>query len=276
MQVSRRCRISVLLCISPMQAPTAFEGCPTSLAVRGSAVYALDLFSSLTVFRAQPVAAGQLPSLVPLAADPSGRHVSAMLPLSEGKVVAGLQSGGLLLLRRDEEAERHRQDAVRKRWEQLQEQGAAGGTDGSGSGGPPAPTLRDAAPLDVAASYHTPSGFAGMGAGVLGVPLRRVEELYRSEGTSSTTDGADGCQPAPMATLVCTNGTVLSARLLTPAQHQQLVALQRAVLIACEEGGCIDGAKLMAAYLQPDLLQQLEQAFPVALVEQGRDILGLL
>lgn len=259
-----------------MQAPTAFEGCPTSLAVRGSAVYALDLFSSLTVFRAQPVAAGQLPSLVPLAADPSGRHVSAMLPLSEGKVVAGLQSGGLLLLRRDEEAERHRQDAVRKRWEQLQEQGAAGGTDGSGSGGPPAPTLRDAAPLDVAASYHTPSGFAGMGAGVLGVPLRRVEELYRSEGTSSTTDGADGCQPAPMATLVCTNGTVLSARLLTPAQHQQLVALQRAVLIACEEGGCIDGAKLMAAYLQPDLLQQLEQAFPVALVEQGRDILGLL
>jgi hypothetical protein len=111
----------------PLQAATCFEGVPTSLAVQGSTVFALDLLSSLTAFAVQPLAAGQLPALLPLAADVSGRHVGAMLALSDTQVLAGLHGGGLLLIQRDCAGEQDRQAAAQRRWEQLRERGGDGG-----------------------------------------------------------------------------------------------------------------------------------------------------
>ena len=80
-----------------VQAPTCFEGIPASLEAQGSTLFARDLLASLTAFRVQPVAAGEAPSLLPLTADLSGRHVTAMLALSEAQVLAGVAGGRLLL-----------------------------------------------------------------------------------------------------------------------------------------------------------------------------------
>lgn len=283
----------------PLQAATCFEGVPTSLAVQGSTVFALDLLSSLTAFAVQPLAAGQLPALLPLAADVSGRHVGAMLALSDTQVLAGLHGGGLLLIQRDCAGEQDRQAAAQRRWEQLRERGGAAEEDDVPIGGAPlpgaqgavyVPTLREAVQLDTLAGYDSIGSIAGGGLGLLGVPLRLLEEL--SHGDSSM-------QAAPAAaTLVCADGTVVAVHLLHPEQHQVLWQLEKAAELTAEAGSangrlgipppadlpplaaaparCIDGATLAAAFLQPAWQWRLLKAAPPASVQQGRAILESL
>ena len=291
-------------CLPIVQAATCFEGIPTSLATQGSTVFALDFLSSLTAFVAQPLAAGQLPALLPLAADLSGRHIGAMLALSDTQVLAGLHGGGLLLMQRDTAGERVRQAAARQRWEQLRERGGAAGEDDAplprAQGAAYVPTLREAVQLDTLAGYDSVGSIAGGGPGLLGVPLRRLEELHDGDSSSSSSSSRPISKraAAAAATLVCTDGTVVAGHLLQPEQHQVLWQLEKAAELTAEAGSasgrlsipppadlpplaaaparCIDGGTLAAAFLQPAWQRRLLKAAPPACVQQGRAILESL
>lgn len=297
------------------QAATLFEGIPAGLAAAGPTLFARDLLASLTAFRAQPVAAGEAASLLPLGADLSGRHLSATLALSEAEVLAGSSGGGLLLVRRDLAAERNRQAAARQRWELAREQGGAGGGGETGAGSGPAahqprfvPTLAHAAPLDAAASHETAGSVAAVVPGLLGVPLRQPEELL---GSSAGAGCAPAAAPAAVATVVTSSGSVASAWLLPAEDHRVLRQLAAAAEATCycdsgdgsggahklavggEEGsggggaaavapglgGCIDGDALVAALQQPAWARRLAMAAPSAALRRGRALMegyGLL
>ncbi|KAL4458059.1 hypothetical protein ABPG75_012924 [Micractinium tetrahymenae] len=315
------------------KAPTCFEGLPTSLAVSGSTLYALDLLSSLTAFRVQPLAAGQPPRLVPLAADVAGHHVSAALPLGrDGRAaLAGLASGGLLLLQRDEAAERQRHAAAKQRWDAVRESGGAGDEAAAAAAAGAAagaarqstiftPSLREAVALEAvsAASPSTapipgPGGSSGVSAicpGMLGVPLRRFSELGElgnqgagivsglggSEGSGAALEVAAAAGEAPRlhaepATVVCTNGGVLTARVVSPEEHRTLWQLQKAAELTEEPGGvlavspagtaggaagpssqgaAVDGSLLVAAYTEAAWRQRLLHSAPADAVQRGR------
>lgn len=233
-------------------------------------------------------------------------------------MLAGLHSGGLLLMQRDSAAERERQAAARQRWEVVQELGGGGeGTDQAPAprlaGARFVPTLREAVQLDVVASSRDSlvGGVAAICPGLLGVPVRQLGQLSISGGSGAcavpfAAGAAAGEEGAIVgATVVCTNGTVASARLLTPDQHGTLWQLQKAAELTADgpaggwgsslavppphgaaapaaaaggPGGCVDGT-LAAAYLHPGWHQRLLKAAAPEAVQRGRSILeacGLL
>lgn len=278
--------------------------------MQGCTLFALDLLSSLTTFRVQPLAAGQPPSLLPLADDLSGRHLTAAVALTETAVLAGTPSGSVLLLHRDPAAERSRQAAARRQFELAQEAGGAAAVRQRHY----VPTLRDAVPLDAVAGHEVGGSVVAVAPGLLGVPLHRVDELVGGSstgggdgsgggGTSTTTSsstGSDGSgQPQqPAATVVCSDGTVATCRLLTPQSYAALQQLQRAALatsyVDAGDGaaaaklrlfdseapeGSIDGSALSAAFASRSWHARLIKAAPTATVQQGRALLesfGLL
>lgn len=275
---------------------------------------------------------------MPLAADVAGHHVSAALPLGhDGRaVLAGLAGGGLLLLQRDAAAERQRHTAAKQRWDSLRELGGAGEEEvaaaAAGRGSGYAPSLREAASLDalcLASPSTVPapgpagsSGVVGIFPGVLGVPLRRFGELGKlgswAAGGCSTRRGPGCCEDgsaalavgspagaappwhAEPATVVCTDGGVLTARMVSPEEHGTLWQLQKAAELTAEPGSTLavapagaasgaagpgalgaanDGSLLVAAYTQAAWRQRLLRAAPVHAVQRGQTILetqGLL
>lgn len=274
--------------------------------------------------------------MVPLAADVAGNHVSAMLPLGHAglAVLAGLADGGLRLLQRDEAAERQRHAAAKQRWDALRELGGAG-EEGAALPAPRpssssfTPSLREATalePLSVAGPSTTgapgpggSSGVAGILPGALGVPLRQFGERGElgSQGCGpSSTAGCSGGGPAALqaapvagnapllhaepATVVCTNGSVLTARVVSPEEHGTLWQLHKAAELTADHGAsltvgpagaaggtagtgaigaAVDGGLLVAAYTQAAWQQRLLRAAPADAVQRGRCILeaqGLL
>lgn len=290
-------RLAFTALAPPLQAPTCNQGVPTRLSVQGSTVFALDLLSSLTVFQVQPLAAGQLPSLLPLADDLSGRHLSAALAMTETAVLAGGPDGSVLLLQRDPAAERSRQAAARQQFEQAVE---AGGLAGAGAAAQRfTPSLRHAAQLDAVASHELGGAVVEALPGGLGVPVCPVQELLGCTSGGSGTPQRSSIQQHATATVVCTNGTVAGVRLLTPQAHAVLLQLQRAALatayVDAGDGaaaaaklrlagpgtheGCIDGTSLAAAFISRSWCARLIKAAPAATIQQGRALLesfGLL
>lgn len=279
-----------------MQAPTCFQGVPASLSVQGSVVFARDLLSSLTAFQVQPLTAGQPPTLLPIADDLSGRQLTAALALTQTAVLAGAPDGSVLLLHRDPAAERSRQAAAKRQFEQSLE---AGGVDASGAAAAQhfTPSLRHVAQLDTAASHELGGSVVEVLPGLLGVPSCPVDELLGGHSGSGTAH-CDTSRLQPAATLVCSNGTMASVRLLTPQAHLVLLQLQRAALatsyVDAGDGaaaaklrlagpdtheGCIDGNSLAAAFTSRSWHARLVKAAPAATIQQGRALLegfGLL
>lgn len=296
-----------------LQAATCCEGVVAGLEAAGGALFARDLLASLTAFRVAPLAPGQPPALLPLAADLSGRHLTAALALSPTAVLAGAAPSGLLLVQRDPAAERDRHAAAARRWEEARELGGGGGggaapAQQAGQRRRYAPTLSDAVQLDAVAGHDLAGSVVAVAPGLLGVPARRLEELEldggglpgtpRSRHSSSASSRPPAPQPA--ATVVCSNGSVVAARLLTPQQHSLLSQLQRAADAtsyadgdgigpaaklqvagpgAAAPGGCIDSSLLAAAFMQPSWHRRLLKAAPANTVHQAAAFLeaaGLL
>lgn len=258
-------------------------------------MFARDLLSSLTAFQVQPLTAGQPPTLLPLADDLSGRQLTAALALTDTAVLAGAPDGSVLLLQRDPAAERSRQAAAKRQFEHSLE---AGGVDAAGAAAQRfAPSLRHAAQLDAVASHDLGSSVVEVLPGLLGVPLCPVNELLGGSSGSGTAH-CDTSQLQPSATVVCSNGTVASVRLLTPQAHLVLLQLQRAALATSyvdagagaaaaklrlagpdTHAGCIDGNSLAAAFTSRSWYARLVKAAPAATIQQGRALLegfGLL
>ena len=300
-----------------MQATTQSEGVPIGLATApGGTIIATDLLSSVTVMRAQPLGPGQLPSLLPLSADLSGRDAStaAALPLGPdaSDVLVGASGGGLLLLRRNAEAEARRWIEAVQEWGRLRERGesAAGG----GAIAMPAALAALAGGMqdvEAAATAPTDSTVVALCPGRLGVPQWGPGEQLDSEGMSySRGPSADAAtSPATGVLVVATvGGAVISCWLLEPEQHRVLAQLQQAaeeVTAGCSSGvgglrlpspsqdggddgedglphgaaaagalrGGIDGDLLVAAFLEPDRYQALLRSAPDEAVQQGRAIL---
>ncbi|PRW18316.1 DNA damage-binding 1 [Chlorella sorokiniana] len=276
------------------KAPTCFQGVPASLSVQGTILFARDLLSSLTAYRVQPLAAGQPPTLLPLADDLSGRHLTAALPLTETAVLAGAPEGSLLLLQRDPAAEHSRQAAAKQQFEQTLEAGG-GVAAGAAAAQRFTPTLRHAAQLDTVASCELGGSVVEVLPGLMGVPVCPMAELLGGSGS-----GSSSSQHQPTATAVCSNGTVAAVRLLTPQAHAVLMQLQRAALatsyVEAGDGaataklrlsgtgtgtheGCIDGSSLAAAFTSRSWYARLVKAAPAATIQQGRALLesfGLL
>ncbi len=279
---------------TPAQAATSFQGVPAGLGVQGSVLFVRDLLSSLTVFRVQPLAAGKPPTLLPLADDLSGRHLTAALAVTEAAVLAGSPDGSVLLLQRDPAAERSRQAAARRQFELAVE---AGGGGAAGAARRFTPSLRHAAPLDAVASHELGGSVVEVLPGCLGVPVCAVHDLLGSSNNSGAPKSS-GSEQQPAATVVCSNGAVACVRLLKPQNYLLLQQLQRAALatsyVDAGDGaataklrlagpgtheGCIDGTSLAAAFTSRSWYARLVKAAPAATIQQGRALLesfGLL